>query len=157
MNKIRWFLFLLLISIICYLREILFLSINQYISGNLIFYANSIEIPFLKDYTSQQLTYLKVALTLLFTALISGVSILGLKKSFTSKLPFLTSILGYTLVSVFAVLYALFLYFIGNSADIYTILRLAIEYLHSPLFYLLFSCAYFGVIFMQDSKIKKQP
>ena len=144
MSKLTWFFFLFLIAISCYLREIIFLSTNKYLEGGDIFYASTLKISFLENLTSGDLIALKIIFTIGFTILISGLTILGCKISFDTKFPFLISIATYAIIIIFCAIFCLILFIWGDKQQIYPSLRFVIEYLHSPLLFIVFSVSYFG-------------
>lgn len=145
MSTIKWCIFLILIAVSCYLREIVFLSINQYLSGGELFYASTFEIPKLESFNNGELIKLKVFLTILFTLLISGLTIAGCKSIFSSKFAYQLSIATYIVIAISCVLISSTLFIVGNRSQIYPSLRFVIEYLHSPLLFIFFSVANYSI------------
>ncbi|MEQ8625745.1 MAG: hypothetical protein RIB02_12365 [Vicingaceae bacterium] len=139
-----WFLFLLLLFAGSYLREVTFLSINAIIKGETQFYAKTIEISFLQNYSPAFLTKLKVILTALFSFLFILLSTLGLKLSFKQKYPHQLALFIYGILGLIGGI-TLFSYFFDFSFEtIYLLLRTLIGWIHNPLLYILLSIASFS-------------
>lgn len=155
MKKIIWTLFFLILSALSYLREILFLSVNAVIAGKKVFYAKTTRLDFLLDKSPADLIQLKYALTVSFTILFAIITISGLKKVFTSKLPYYISISLYGIAFLIGSLMILYSLIVEDLNSVYSFLRLIIEYLHNPLIYIVLSAAYLGFYYSQ-SKTKDQ-
>ena len=138
------------LAILSYIREILFLSINSIIAGNNSFYAKTTKIEFFIGKNAETLTQYKYIMTIGFTALFALLTIWGLKLSFRNKLPYHFGIIVYILCSLVAVLVILYSITTNNFDNVYSFLRLIIEYLHNPLVYILLSASYLGYYFSKD-------
>jgi len=144
--------FLVLLAVFSYLREILFTSINATLAGTTSFYAKTARIEFFLNKSTETLVQLKYGMTIGFTLLFAFITVVGLRLTFKTKLPSQLALMLYGIcgmVASFVIAYSL----ITNRFDsVYSFLRLIIEYLHSPLIYLIISAAYLGVLYSQQEK-----
>lgn len=137
-RKAFWLLFLLILFLLAYLREITFLSVNAILSGESQFYADKIRLDALLNWKKGELIRLKYFLTLSFSILFISISLLGLKSGFRNSLAFVSAAIAYLIILFLAFILlasALFLDF----STVYPHLRLLIEWVHSPLIYLMIS------------------
>ena len=153
MRKISWLLFLLVLALLSYSREVLFLSINDVIAGNDVFYANTTQVDFFMGKSPATLLKYKYVMTVGFTLLFALVTSLGLRSSFKAKVPFLLALLTYGLCSVVAAVVLLYSFFTNSFESVYSFLRLIIEYLHNPLLYLIMSASFLGYSYSQHQRI----
>jgi len=135
---IIWFLFLLILFVSAYYREVLFRSINAIMEGEEFFYAKTMALPVLFDWTAAELRRLKYILTASFTIWFVLLSLLGLKLSFQEPIAFLTLLGFYVLIGVMTIASICLMYFIGFDA-IYPFLRSLIGAIHNPIPYMLIS------------------
>ena len=153
MKKIPWFLFLLLLAILSYYREVIFMSINAVLAGNSVFYAKTTQVDFFFNKSPATLLKYKYVMTVGFTLLFALVTSLGLRSSFKAKVPFLLALLTYGLCSVVAAVVLLYSFFTNSFESVYSFLRLIIEYLHNPLLYLIMSASFLGYSYSQHQRI----
>ena len=140
-----WLLFLILLFVGSYYREVLFRSVNALIAGENFFYAKTMHLPFLEEWSKGELVKLKYGMTVGFSFFFMGLSILGLKLSFHEKWPYyLLSTIYLLLIVVAALIIIVGVVFLSFS-EVYPILRMFIGWIHSVLPYLLLSAAYLGV------------
>lgn len=144
-RKLIWLLFLLLLFICSYSREVLFRSINAIMSGEQEFYAKTTEITFLEGWTYQELNRLKFLLTIAYSILFMGLTIYGLKFTFLQKLPFQICIGLYACVILLAGILILFSLAFGSFAELYPYLRDLVGLIHNPVLYLLMSITTFSL------------
>tara|TARA_R110000868_G_scaffold375337_1_gene639833 strand:+ start:234 stop:698 length:465 start_codon:yes stop_codon:yes gene_type:complete len=144
MKKIRWFLFLLLLAVLSYYREVLFMSINAVISGTDYFYAKTTQIDFYLDKSPETLVKYKYIMTVGFTLLFALFSVVGLRVSFKSTIPYSLALITYGLCGIVAVVVLLYALATNSFDSVYSFLRLIIEYLHNPLIYLILSASFLG-------------
>lgn len=154
MKKLNWLTFLLLLAALSYLREVLFLSINEVIAGESSFYAKTAKIDLFLHKDTAVLIQYKYIMTLGFTFAFALLSILGLRLSFQNKLPYYLSLLVYSLCFITAAFILLYAFTIGNFNSVYSFLRLIIEYLHNPLIYLILSASFLGYRYSQKQLLK---
>ena len=112
-RKLIWLIFLLVLFVSSYYREVLFRSINALMDGQDFFYAKTTALPFLQDWTFEKLNKLKYLLTVAFSILFMGISLFGLRYAFTSKLAYwlLTSIyLFMILISIITISIGIFFF-----------------------------------------------
>ena len=126
MKKIPWFIFLALLAIFSYYREVLFMSINAVISGNDYFYAKTTQINFLLDKSPNTLVKYKYILTIGFTLLFASFSAIGLRVSFKSTIPYFLAILTYGLCGIIAITILLYSLITNSFESVYSFLRLII-------------------------------
>lgn len=149
MKKLLWFLFLLLLAILSYYREVLFVSINAVIAGEQFFWAKTTQFDFFLNKSATTLVQYKYFMTIGFTALFALFTIVGLRVSFKEKTPFLLALLSYGLCGIVAAVVLLYSLVTNSFENVYSFLRLIIEYLHNPLIYLILSAAFLGYSFSQ--------
>jgi len=133
-----WIIFLLILFISSYYREVLFRSINAVIDGEEFFYAKTMELPLLYDWTKYELLRLKYILTVLFTFWFALISCVGIKFSFQNSIAYLTLLGFYLILALIALISMIFIYFIGFEKT-YPFLRLLIGAIHNPVPYMLIS------------------
>ena len=139
MNKIKWLLFFVLLSILSYFRELIFLSINDLIADNQIHYKGHINVDFLSSYSKSSLIKLKYILTILFTLIFSLITVWGLKLSFNETKPSLIALFLYLLIFTLAFVFLSIGFFTDKFKTFYPLLRTFIDYLHNPIIYFLVS------------------
>ena len=149
MKKLLWFLFLLLLAILSYYREVLFVSINAVIAGEQFFWAKTTQIDYFIGKSPEFLVRLKYIMTVGFTVLFALFTIVGLRVSFKEKTPFLLALLSYGLCGIVAAVVLLYSLVTNSFESVYSFLRLIIEYLHNPLIYLILSASFLGFSFSQ--------
>ena len=149
MKKLLWFLFLLLLAILSYYREVLFVSINAVISGDQFFWAKTSQIDFFLTKSSATLVRYKYIMTVGFTVLFALFTIVGLRVSFKSPIPYSLAIITYGLCGIVAVVVLLYALATNSFESVYSFLRLIIEYLHNPLIYLILSASFLGYSYSQ--------
>ena len=138
-RKFIWILFLLLLFVSSYYREVLFRSINALIEGEEFFYAKTTELPFLSDWSAKELYRLKYFLTVGFSLLFIFLTSFGLKWSFTNKLPFQISVGIYSLLIIIASI-ALIISILSNQFNtFYPFLRTLVGIIHNPLLFIILS------------------
>lgn len=143
MKKIVWGIFLILLFLLSYSREVLFLSINSILSGDTTFYAKTIRIPWLIEQSNDFLLKAKYVLTVGYTIVFALTTILGLRFSFTNKFPQQLALLVYVLIFLCAAIALTIVGISGTFNTAYPYFRLAIGYIHNPLFYLFLSLTFF--------------
>lgn len=131
-----WFIFLLLLFVISYYRELIFPSINALIRGDEFFYSKTTSLPFLQDWSPAELVRLKYFLTLFFTIIFMVLTSFGLKTSFKENTAFTISIAIYALLILLGALIAMIGLPLSGFAKTYPYLRMIIGWIHSPLLYL---------------------
>jgi len=140
-----WLLFLILLFVGSYYREVLFRSVNALIAGENFFYAKTMALPQLQSWQVGELVKLKYGMTVGFSFFFMGLSILGLKLSFHEKWPYYLLSTIYLLLIVVAALVVIVGIVFLSFSEVYPILRMFIGWIHSVLPYLLLSAAYLGV------------
>ncbi len=155
-KKILWLVFLLLLFISSYYREVLFRSINALIGGEVFFYAKTMELPVFSNWSIPELLRLKYLLTLGFSMLFILLSLFGLKLSFQAKTPFYIASVLYLLLVLFSLLVGLIGVTLLNFETVYPLLRKIIGFIHSPLLYLLVSVSFIAVQSFADSTKKNE-
>ncbi|MFT6167651.1 MAG: hypothetical protein ACJASF_002351 [Vicingaceae bacterium] len=153
MKKITWFLFLLLLAVLSYYREVLFMSINAVISGTDFFYAKTTQIHFFLNKSPETLVKYKYIMTVGFTLFFAAFSLIGLRVSFKSTIPYSLALITYALCSIIAVVVLLYAIVTNSFESVYSFLRLIIEYLHNPLIYLIISASFLGYSYSQKQTI----
>lgn len=144
MKKLYWLFFLLILGILSYFREVLFVSINAVIVGDNFFWAKTTQIDFFLNKDSATLVKYKYLMTIGFTLLFALFSTVGLRVSFKDKVPFHFALLSYSLCFLVAAVVLLYSFVTNSFESVYSFLRLIIEYLHNPLIYLILSASYLG-------------
>ena len=139
-----WILFLLVLFISSYYREVLFRSINAIIKGEDFFYAKTMAVPYLFDWTTAELTRLKYLLTVSFTLWFSLFSLLGLRLSFGEPTAYFILLGLYFAIGLIAFVSIVPMYFIGFEA-IYPILRALIGAIHNPVPFMLISIGVYAL------------
>lgn len=154
-RKVIWLSILLLLFISSYYRELWFRSINAIIEGEEHFYAKTTTLPFLMNWSKAELIRLKYFLTVGFSLLFMGLSLLGIRKSFETKLPYYLLIAYYGLIILLAAITLLFGFSFLSFQEVYPFLRKLIDFVHSPLPFLVLSIAYYGW-FEMERKLKTE-
>ena len=149
MKKLLWFLFLILLAILSYYREVLFVSINAVIAGENFFWAKTTQIDFFLNKNTATLVRYKYIMTAGFTALFAFLTILGLRVSFKERTPFLLALLTYGICGVVAAVVIAFSLLTNSFESVYSFLRLIVEYLHNPLVYIILSASFLGYSYSQ--------
>lgn len=144
-RKLIWIIFLILLFLSSYSREVLFRSINALMSGEQEFYAKTTEIAFLKDWTYLELNRLKYFLTFAYSVIFIGLTVYGLKFTFKQELPLQISIGIYGLVILIAGVLILFSLAFGSFSKIYPYLRDLVGLIHNPILFLLMSITTFSL------------
>ena len=148
----KWFLLLLALFILSYIREVSFLSINAILDGNTNFYAKTIDIAFLKEYPADILVKIKYLLTIIFSILFIFFTILGLKVSFIKNTPFQFSILAYLLILFISLILIVSALLLGNFKTLYPYLRILIGIMHNPIIFILISISFISVETLNENK-----
>jgi hypothetical protein len=149
MKKLLWFIFLLLLAILSYYREVLFVSINAVIGGEQFFWAKTTQIDFFLNKSSSTLMQYKYMMTVGFTALFALFTTIGLRVSFQEKTPFLLALLTYSVCCIIAGFVLVYALLTNSFESVYSFLRLIIEYLHNPLIYIFISASFLGYSYSQ--------
>jgi len=149
MKKLLWFIFLLLLAILSYYREVLFVSINAVIGGEQFFWAKTTQIDFFLNKSSSTLVQYKYMMTVGFTALFALFTTIGLRVSFQEKTPFLLALLTYSVCCIIAGFVLGYALLTNSFESVYSFLRLIIEYLHNPLIYIFISASFLGYSYSQ--------
>ena len=150
----RWIFFLLLLFTLSYCREVSFLSVNAYINGESTFYAKTMEIPLLENYSAKQLLGLKYGMTAFFSAAFVLLSCLGLYLSFSNRLALRLGVLIYS--ALFAIVLLLMLGMLFTSFEnVFSSLREIAHWTHNPVIFLLLSISAFSIR-LQEGKTKKE-
>lgn len=151
-KKIVWLFFLLLLFVCSYSREVIFRSINALMSGEQFFYAKTTEITFLKDWSFAELNRLKYFLTLAYSVLFIGLTLLGLKVTFKQPLPFQISVGIYALVIIAALFLILFALTFSSFTAMYPFLRDLVGLIHNPILFLFMSITTFSLNFIHNEQ-----
>ncbi len=138
-NKVIWIIFLILLIILSYLREVFFLSINAQIAGETFYYAKTAQLEFLKNYSLSDLNLIKYFATLAFSVLFAITTYFGLKYSLRNNLAARISLFIYTLIAFIALFSTVIFILIWNFQTIYPFLRTLIDLVHNPLLFLIIS------------------
>ena len=149
MKKLLWFLFLILLAILSYYREVLFVSINAVIAGENFFWAKTTQVDFFLNKSAATLVQYKYIMTVGFTALFGLFTAIGLRVSFKERTPFLIALLVYGLCGVVAFVVLLYSFLTNSFNSVYSFLRLIVEYLHNPLVYIILSASFLGYSYSQ--------
>lgn len=150
MKKVTWILFLLVLALVSYYREVVFISINAVIAGSDNFYAKTSRIDLFVGKSPKTLVNYKYIMTIGFTALFAVVTTTGLRLSFKNKLPFYLAIVLYCLSALFAIAVLVYSAVTNSFDSVYSLLRLMIEYLHNPLVYIILSASFLGYSYSQN-------
>ena len=153
MKKILWLIFLVLLAVLSYYREVLFISINAVIAGSDVFYAKTTEVDFFLGKSPQTLVNYKYIMTIGFTALFAVFTTIGLRLSFKNKLPFYFAILIYGICAIIAMLVLIYSATTNSFDNVYSFLRLIIEYLHNLLIYLIISASFLGYSYSKKQRL----
>ena len=151
-RKVIWLTVLLLLFISSYYRELWFRSINAIIDGEEHFYAKTTSLPFLMDWSKAELIKLKYGLTIGFSLLFMGLSLFGIKKTFTARFPLYLLLTYYALISLVAAVTLLFGLAFTSFQEVYPFLRKLIGFVHSPLPYLMLSAGVYAWKFREEKK-----
>lgn len=143
-RKVIWLTVLLLLFISSYYRELWFRSINAILAGEEHFYAKTTALPFLMDWSHAALLKLKYGLTIGFSLLFMGLSLWGIRKGFEAKLPYYLLLTYYGLIVLLAGIALLFGLSFLSFQEIYPFLRKLIDFVHSPLPYLMLSAGMYA-------------
>tara|TARA_B100000508_G_C11398152_1_gene246880 strand:+ start:421 stop:873 length:453 start_codon:yes stop_codon:yes gene_type:complete len=133
-----WIAFLLILFVSGYYREVIFKSINAIIKGEEFFYAKTMALPALFDWSVAELIRLKYILTVSFTLWFALISLLGLKLSFKESTAYFVLIGLYVLIGLISLASLGLMYFIGFET-VYPFLRSLIGAIHNPIPYMLIS------------------
>ncbi|MDA9783039.1 hypothetical protein N9B55_01360 [Vicingaceae bacterium] len=149
MKKLLWFLFLILLALLSYYREVLFVSINAVIAGEQFFWAKTTQIDFFHNKSAATLVQYKYIMTVGFTLLFGLFTVIGLRVSFKERTPFLLVLLVYALCGFVAFVVLLYSFLTNSFNSVYSFLRLIIEYVHNPLVYIILSASFLGYSYSQ--------
>ncbi len=138
-SKLYWILFLLLLFVGSYYREVLFRSINSIIRGDEFFYAKTMELTTLKNWPIQKLVKFKYLLTILFSVFFMISTALGLRISFRDKLPYYIVVCCYGFLIAISIITGLIGISFYSFSEVYPILRMFIGWIHSPILFLFLS------------------
>jgi len=138
-RRIIWILFMLLLFVSSYSREVIFRSVNAMIAGESEFYAKTTSIDFLTKYSAQELYRLKYYLTIGFTLVFVGLTSLGLKFSFVNSLPYLLSLGLYGVVVLLSGISIVIALLLGEFSSFYPFLRDMVGLIHNPLLFIILS------------------
>lgn len=139
MKKLHWFLSLLLLSLLSYTREILFLGINEIIDQNFEPNPYSIQPDFFRSQSASTLIKIKFVLTALFSLLFALITTVGLKLSFIRKFPFQLAAVIYSFIFILSGIIGIIAAGLGSFQEVYPFLRGIIDYLHNPLIFIILS------------------
>ena len=144
-RKLIWLIFLLLLFISSYSREVLFRSINALMKGEENFYAKTTELIFLSNWSILELSRLKYFLTIGFSFLFIGLTLYGLKFTFKEKLPFQISLGAYILVVFLAGILILLSLTFSSFTAMYPYLRDLVGAIHNPILFLFISISTYSL------------
>lgn len=145
MKKLRWSFFLLLLSFLSYCREVVFSSLNAIIAKQTNFYAKTTEIELFKQLTDSELSTMKYILTVLFSVFFIILSLMGLKLSFKKATAIQMASILYASILVVASLLLLIGVSTNSFQTFYPFLRTLIEYLHSPIIFIVITIVYLSI------------
>ena len=148
-KKTIWFVFLLALFISSYIREVLFRSVNALIEGERFFYAKTISIPFLFDWSPDQLIQLKYMMTAGFSLWFIALSLLGVRFSINAANAFKILFYFYAIAALTLSILFIISLLLSNFNLVYPYMRYIIGFLHGPLPYIFVSI---GVIAIQQLK-----
>lgn len=138
MKVFYWVLGLVLLLVLSYYREVLFLSINEVLDHTSISKFNNIH-PLIKDLEPSELIQIKYGLTVIFSILFVIVTLVFLRISLNE---ILASNIGAGIYGLIAIV-SLIIIIVGisfwNFSTVYPLLRFIVEYIHSPFLYLILS------------------
>jgi hypothetical protein len=143
---LRWFSILIALSILSYIRESTFISLNAYAKGEHFNYANTYLPKSFVRWALSDFQQNKVILTLLFSLAFISLTIWGIKYGLQKKI-FTKIAIG--IYSMFVLLAAAFIIsglIMGDWKTFYPFLRILIGYLHNPLIYLFLSVTSFSLL-----------
>jgi hypothetical protein len=139
MRIFYWFLFLLILSIASYCREIIFIGINEIIDQDFSNNPYSIQPVFLKSQSIATLIKIKFGLTGAFSIVFAIFTTYGLKASFKQNFPSQLSIVIYLIIFSLSILIAIGSIPFNSFQIVYPFLRGIIDYIHNPLLFILLS------------------
>lgn len=138
-SKFLWLVAVIMLFVSSYYREVLFKSVNAIIKGEDFFYAKTMSLPLIQNWTSSELLKLKYGMTLGFTILFILISSFGLKLSLKARFPYLFALFTYLIITVIAVLIILYGILFSSFSEVYPFLRMLIGWIHNPLLFLMIS------------------
>lgn len=144
-KTLYWILFLVVLFIVSYYREVIFMSINAVLNGEKFFYAKTMRIEPLFNYSVSKLVHLKYILTVFFSALFTSLTTIGLKMSFKTKTLYMVSIGIYIILYVILILTFLISLWLSRFEAFYPFMRIVIGMIHNPLIYIFLSIAGFSI------------
>ena len=154
-RKGYWSLFLILLFIASYSREVVFLSINQYISKNLSFYGPTREFSFFQSLSHAELVLTKYFLTAGFSLLFMCVTLIGIRLVFRSNLLNRISYFIYGILA-FVIAFLIIIAIISNSWEtFYPLIRRLSGWIHNPLIFILISISQLSLINLRTNKNKR--
>jgi hypothetical protein len=157
-SKFLWLVAVILLFVSSYYREVLFKSVNAIIKGEEFFYAKTMALPLIENWTSPELLWLKYGMTLGFTILFIFITSVGLKLSLKGRFPYLFALFTYLIITIVAGLIILYGILFSSFSEVYPLLRLFIGWIHNPLLYLMISIgaiAYYTINSMEEENIKR--
>tara|TARA_B100001778_G_C18467385_1_gene574089 strand:+ start:290 stop:751 length:462 start_codon:yes stop_codon:yes gene_type:complete len=143
-KKLTWAATFFLLFILSYLREIIFTSINAKIMGESTYYQKTIKIEYIADWTSNELSQLKVILTLIFSFLFITTTIVGLRYGLKNSKGAQIAILFYSFIILTSITLILIGYFSSTFQTFYPYLRILLGFVHNPLIFILVTTGIFG-------------
>lgn len=149
MRRLLWFIFLFLLAVLSYYREVLFVSINAVIAGEQFFWAKTAQMNFFLNKSTATLVQYKYIMTAGFSALFALFTTIGLRVSFQEKTPYLMALLTYSVCGSIAGVVLVYSLLTNRFESVYYFLRLIIEYLHNPLIYIFISASFLGYSYSQ--------
>lgn len=152
MKTYKWIIFLLLLSIASYFREMLFLGVNEIINNDFDYNPYSYQPNFLKAKSLGYLIKVKFSMTAGFSILFAVLTILGLRISFSSKFPSKFAMFTYLFLFILGGLIAVITKLLGGFDIFYPFLRELIGYIHNPLIFILISVAILATNSLKDYK-----
>tara|TARA_R110002049_G_scaffold41162_9_gene124385 strand:- start:4751 stop:5224 length:474 start_codon:yes stop_codon:yes gene_type:complete len=138
-RRLIWWGTLILLFVLSYWREVLFRSVNAIMGGESTFYAKTTALPFLLDYSAQQLNQLKYILTATFTSLFIGFTYMGIHWGIQNRLGLLLAKIIYGCCILIALIIIGFGFLFLDFQTIYPFIRIIIGWLHTPLIFLFIS------------------
>ena len=143
-KKVIWILFLFLLFLLSYFREVTFIGINALIEGVEYNYANTQLPAYFSTLSHAQLTTHKWILTALFSLVFIALSTIGIYLGIGKKRAVWILTIYLTILAVACLILMVGL-FILNFKTIYPFLRILVGVIHSPLLYLLISISSYAI------------
>ena len=149
-SKISWITFFLIIIILSYLRESIFISINAASDGMEYNYANTTLPTSILTWALKDVEKSKIILTLLFTVAFMISCLAGIWLSFKNSIYIKMCIALYVIVLSISLFFLLTGFIMGDWLTFYNILRKILSYLNKPLIYLFLSIVAFSNLALKN-------